>query len=473
MTTPLWQLSAVELAAGIRNAEFSAEAATRSVLERIDALNPELNAIVARCDEEALAAARAADEAMARGDETGPLHGVPMTIKINIDVQGQATTNGMPVFQDLVAPDHSPVVKHLLDAGAILVGRTNTPELSLRATTDNPLHGRTLNPWHDDASPGGSSGGGGAAAAAGFGPIHHGNDIGGSLRFPAFACGLSTVKPTLGRVPAYNPSAPGERGLLSQLMSVQGVMCREVRDVRLALEVISGEDPRDPWWVPVPFEGPPVPQPIRVAVTKESHGYPLHPDIAAAIDHAAGYLADAGYAVEAVKTPPVDRPAANWFEVLFHEIDATLGPLAREHGSETINRLFEWMLAMGEPVDPAGYRHAIAERSSLTREWNTFLAEYPLVLTPFLMRSLYPWDYDARGRDELQDLFNAAIYSTGINYLSLPAGVTPVGLVEGLPAGIQVIGRRFREDLILDALQVLEDRSGVLTRLLWEREGWL
>ncbi len=470
MTRPLWQWNARDLARGIRERSFSAEEVMRSVLGRIDALNPGINAIVTRCDEEAMAGARAADAALARGDAVGPLHGVPMTIKINIDVQGQATTNGMAAFRDLVAPDHSPVVQHLLDAGAILVGRTNTPELSMRATTDNPLHGRTLNPWDHDASPGGSSGGGGAAAAAGFGPIHHGNDIGGSLRFPAFACGLSTVKPTLGRVPAFNPSMGAERGLLSQLMSVQGVMCREVGDVRLGLEVISREDPRDPWWVPVPFDGPPLDKPIQVAVTTESHGYTLHPEIKAGIGRAADWLADAGYSVEEVETPGVERPAQCWFEVLFHEIAATLGPLAKEHGSDTINRLFDWMLSMGNAVDADGYRIAIAERSALTREWNRFLARYPLVLSPFLMRSLYPWDYDARSEDELHDLFHAAKYSTGINYLSLPAGVTPIGLVDGLPAGIQFIGRRFREDLILDAMQVVEDHVGVLTRELWERE---
>ena len=157
----------------------------------------------------------------------------------------------------------------------------------MRATTDNPLHGRTLNPWDHDASPGGSSGGGSSAAAAGFGPIHHGNDIGGSLRFPSFACGLASVKPTNSRVPAWNPSQTAERGLLAQLMSVQGAMCREVRDVRLALRSMTQGDPRDPWWVPVPFDGPPLAQPIKVAFTKETYGYPIHPDIAAGLDRAA------------------------------------------------------------------------------------------------------------------------------------------------------------------------------------------
>jgi amidase len=171
-----------------------------------------------------------------------------VTIKVNIDQEGQATTNGLPAFANLIAPGDSPVVRNLRRAGAIIVGRTNTPEVSMRATTVNPLHGRTWNPWHSDASPGGSSGGAGAAAAAGFGPIHHGNDIGGSLRFPAFANGVATIKPTQGRIPAFNPSATAERGLLSQLTSVQGAIARTVADVRLATRVMAGADPRDPWW---------------------------------------------------------------------------------------------------------------------------------------------------------------------------------------------------------------------------------
>ena len=469
MTDPPWQWSARALARGIREGGVTAEAAVASVLERIDARNPAINAIVARCDDEALAEARTADDMVRRGAPLGPLHGVPVTIKINVDVRGQATTHGMAAFRDHIAPDHSPVVGNLVDAGAIIVGRTNTPELSMRATTDSPLHGRTRNPWHPEASPGGSSGGAGAAAAAGFGPIHHGNDIGGSLRFPAFACGVATVKPTQGRVPSFSPSAGGERGLLMQLASAQGVICREVGDVRLGLEVISRGDPRDPWWVPAPFSGPGIDGPVRVAVTRECHGYPVHPEILAGIDRAAGFLADAGYAVREVKTPSVKRPAELWFEVLFHEAIDFLGPPAREHGSDTINRIFDWMLSVGEPVDPAGYREAIAARSALTREWNVFLAEYPLVLSPFLMREVFPWDYDARGEAELNDLFRAAIYSTGINYLGLPAGVVPVGLIDGLPCGVQLVGRRFREDLILDAMQAVEDRTGVLTRQLWAR----
>ena len=464
-----WRRSAVELAAMIRAREVSCAEVMESVLGRIAACNGRINAIVADCSEAAMRSAVQKDRE--KSGALGPLHGVPVTIKENVDVAGQATTNGVPAFADLIAPDDSPLVRNLLDAGAIIVGRTNTPELSMRATTDNPLRGRTLNPWDDAASPGGSSGGASAAAAMGFGPIHQGNDIGGSLRFPSFACGVSTVKPTFGRIPAFNPSASAERGLLAQLISVQGAICREVRDVRLATRVMAGGDPRDPWWVPVPFDGPRLAPPIRVAVTTETHGYPAHPGILAGIETAAALLSNAGYAVERVATPSIMKPAQAWFDVLASELAHFLGPTVREHGSETIQAIWDHYQRIGKPVDPAGYRQAIADRSALTREWNVFLDQYPLVLCPFLMRSTYDWDYDAQGFDQVSDLFLSAIYSTGINYLSLPAGVVPIGFADGRPAGVQIIGRRFREDMILDAMEVVEASIGILAHTLWEREA--
>jgi amidase len=362
-------------------------------------------------------------------------------------------------------------VRNLKGAGAIVVGRTNTPELSMRATTDNPLHGRTRNPWHPDASPGGSSGGAGAAAAAGFGPIHHGNDIGGSLRFPAFTCGLSTVKPTPGRIPAWNPSATAERGMLAQLMSVQGAICREVRDVRLGTRVMAGRDARDPWWMPVPFDGEPIPRPLRVALTRNPHRYPMHPEIGRALERVASWLDAAGYAVDEVEPPPITEPARAWFSVAIAEMKVLLFPVARQHGSPTIQEIFGWYEKMANAVDASGYMLGIAERTRMTRAWSVFLEQYPLVLTPFLMRPTFSWNYDAQGYEQTKDLFDAAIYSFGINYLGLPAGVVPTGLVEGLPAGIQIVGRRFREDLILDAMDVVEGHVGVLAQTLWARES--
>ena len=472
MNDELWRLGAVNTAEGIRQKQFSAVEVLDSVLERIAVRNPGLNAIVDDCSEEAQTAARVADRTLARGEPIGPLHGVPITIKTNVDQAGRATSNGLPVLKDAIASEDAPVVANLRKSGAIIVGRTNTPELSMRATTDNPLHGRTFNPWDTEASPGGSSGGAGAAAAAGFGAIHHGNDIGGSLRFPSSACGVSTVKPGFGRVPAYNPSATGERGILAQLMSVQGASCREVCDVRLATEVMAGEDPRDPWWVPVPFSLPAVrPGELRVGFTTESFGYPIDPEVVSMVEACAEILRDTGYQVEQVDCPSMAEAAAGWFDVAVYEVQQTLDPIARAHGSETVKNIFDWYYTLGELVDADGYRVGIADRTRLTRQWNVFLDEYPLLLSPFLMQPTFAWDYDARGEANTHDLFRSAIYSAGINYLSLPAGVVPGGFTGGLPAGVQIIGRRFREDLILDAMQAIEAAVGVLAFELWDRES--
>src|ERR1700678_2540811 len=312
-----------------------------SVVERIRTLNPKLNAIVVDLTGEALVQAAAADVQLRTLAEPGPLFGVPVTIKVNVDQEGQATTNGLPALANVIAPDDAPLVHNLRHAGAIIVGRTNTPELSMRLTTVNPLHGRTFNPWHPDVSPGGSSGGAGVAAAVGFGPIHHGNDIAGSLRVPSFAYGVPTLKPTPGRIPAFNPSATAERSLLSQLTSVQGAIARTVADVRLATRVMAGGDSRDPLWVPAPFDGEPLHTPIRVAVTRNSHGYPIHPGILQLIDRCADYLRDAGYEVVDAEPPSIMDPSRGWFSVLLTDIKATLGPAVDRHGSDDIRRIFD------------------------------------------------------------------------------------------------------------------------------------
>jgi amidase len=183
-----------------------------------------------------------------------------------------------------------------------------------------------------------------------------------------------------------------------------------------------------------------------------------------------GLPADAGYAIEEIGTPSILEPAQEWFDVAVHEIHETLGPTVAAHGSETIQRIFDYIGRIGSPIGREDYGARIAARTALTRKWNVFLADYPLVLTPFMMRALYPWDYDQRGFEQTEDIFRSAIYSMGVNYLSLPAGIAPIGLIEGLPAGVQIIGKRYREDLILDALEAIEQRVGILVHQLWARE---
>jgi len=466
----LWRLSAAEMAAGIIDRTFSATEVADSVLDRVAEKNPELNAITVEFPEQVRAAATAADNALANGEQVGALHGVPVTIKENIDVAGQATPNGVPAFADLMAYEDAPLVKNLRDAGAIVIGRTNVPEFSMRGTTVNPLRGRTFNPWDPDASPGGSSGGGGAAAAAGFGPLHHGNDIGGSLRFPALANGITTVKPTNNRIPVFNSSAQAERGPLSQVMSVQGIMARDAADLSLATEVMIRPDHRDPLSPPVPWSGPQLDGPIPVAVTKESYGYPIHDGILELIDEAAEALRDAGYQVVEVTTPSIDEPFRDWFRTLITEMKVGLLPQILEHGSDEIKTTFDYFFQMGEILELEEFIGDFGDRTRMMRDWNLFLSEFPLALTPIYMNSLYDWDYDLQSFEACKDFLEASSYSMAINYLGLPAGVVGTGLVENRPAAVQVVGQRYREDLICEALEAIQQRCGRLTDQLWARE---
>jgi len=470
-TKPLWQWSACDLAAAIQSRQISCVEAMCAVTDRISATNGDINAIVEDLSKQALVLAQSHDQALASGKATGALHGVPVTIKVNVDQAGHATNNGVVALKDVVALDDAPIVCNLESAGAIVVGRTNTPEFSFRATTDNELYGRTKSPWNDQASPGGSSGGAAAAAMMGYGPIHHGNDIGGSLRFPSYACGAATVKPGFGRVPAWNPSQSAERGLMAQLMSVQGVIAREVRDVRLAMPAIIAPDPRDPWHVPVPFAGAPlVPNETRVAFTKNAFEYELHPAVSVALDTAAGALSDAGYLVEEVEPPLVREAAEVGYRCLFGEMKILMDADIRRLGSETLNRIFDQYYEHFPPYEGEQLFKAMADRTRYARAWSVFLEDYPLVLTPFLFQPTFDWDADVPGKDaRFEHVLGSAFYSFAFNYMGLPAGLVPANHNDGLPVGIQVVGQRFREDLILDALEAVEDRVGVMAERLWQR----
>jgi amidase len=468
---PIWQWTAVETALAIRSGAASAESVVAAHLERMGAVNPALNAVVVDLGEAALVAARAADRALAAGEPVGTLHGVPVTIKINVDVEGQANSNGVAAFKDTIAPGDSPVVANLKAAGAIIIGLTNTPEFSMRWFTDNALHGLTRNPWDAAITCGGSSGGAGASVAAGVGTIAHGNDIGGSLRWPASCNGVSTIKPTQGRIAAFNPSAPVERPPVAQLMSCQGPLARTVGDVRLGLEVMSRRDPRDPWWVPAPLVGPPPPAPIKVAVARIPDDMEADPHVKGLIDRAAGWLADAGYAVAEVEIPDVSAAWRLWCDLISTEIATLQLAQMREIGGRDFNQAIDGMLGLANILDGEGYMRAVASRTRLIRDWLAFLEAWPVILAPASVRPTPPVNADLAGEARLRRLFlNDFRFISAINVLGLPSAVTPIGLARGAPVGAQLIASRYREDLALDAAQAIEDRLGVMTRTLWARE---
>ncbi|MEP5731379.1 MAG: amidase family protein [Sulfitobacter sp.] len=467
---PLWQWSATEIAAATRDGSLSAVEATEAAIERMEEANPDLNAVVESLADAARVEAKALD---ASDGPKGPLHGVPVTIKINVDQKGHATSNGVPAFKDMIAPNDAPVVRNLKAAGAIVIGRTNTPEFSFRADTDNPLFGRTHNPWGRHVSAGGSSGGAGSAVMSGIGALAHGNDIGGSLRFPASANGAVTVKAGLGRVPAYNPSQKSERGLLAQSMSVQGLITRTAADLHLSMPALIATDPHDPFHVPMPWRGAPLEAPIRVAVSYDDFGFGLHPEVATAIDKAASALSDVGYAVEMVEPPFAHETGQVGYRALMGEVKALIGTDIHRYGSAELNKIFEEYYQQYPPYEGAELLTMMAQRTHYARAWSLFLEDYPLVLTPFLLKPFFAPGRDAEGTEGVRDALGGAHWSFIMNFLGLPAGNLPTHIAQvskgSQPIGVQIAGRRWREDLIVDAMQAIETVIPPACDTLWKR----
>jgi amidase len=342
--------AAAGLARMIRSRELSATELLEATLAQIDAVNPALNAIVKVLGDEARAEAAAADRKLAAGEKVGPLHGVPFTVKENIDMAGLPTTWGVPALAQAITPMDAPVVERMRAAGAIPIGRTNLPDMALRIHTNSSLHGLTRNPWHSGRTAGGSSGGEGSALASGMSPIGLGNDIGGSLRNPANACGIASIRPSAGRVPDAGFVPTQEHLLAVQLMNVQGPMARRVADVRLGLRVLMGAHPRDPWSIDAPFEGPAVARPLRVAVIAEPSGGSTNPVIAATVRRAAKALADAGYVVEEVSPPRYEEAIGCWARLIMGDFRAVLPQLSPLMGADALTFLNKAI----EAVPPLG-----------------------------------------------------------------------------------------------------------------------
>jgi len=459
VTGPLWTWEAADLAAAIRKRDVSAHDAVSACVARMHDVNPRLNAVTVDLSEQALANARRADEALARGEPIGPLHGVPVTTKENVDQQGCATVNGVAAYRDLVASADSPVVANLRKSGAIVIGRTNTPAMSFRLDTVNDFRGRTFSPWSRGHTPGGSSGGASSSVAAGITPIGQGNDIAGSVRYPAFCTGLVGLRPSFGRIPAYNGTASRERTISSQLMSVQGPLARSVRDVRLALAAMAQPDPRDPWWVPAPLIGPDAPRRIAIVDAAEDlGGIAPSASMHEALRIAASALTDAGYEVVREKTPGFARAFELWFEMLIPEFRKFMQADFERDGDEGIRVAMRYVLDNVPETDEASHLRALSERTRVIRDWSLFFAQTPLVLTVVCTEPPYAHGFDLESAERTMRLWREAATLMAVPVLGLPGIAVPTGLAEGLPVGVQIVGPRFREDLVLAAAEAIEER---------------
>jgi amidase len=450
----IWEMSADEIARSVRNRRLSASEVTRAHLSRLDDVNPKINAVVQEFPEEALDSARQVDEAISRGEDPGVLCGVPVTIKVNVDQKGHATTNGVGLLEDLVAEKDSPVVSNIRKAGGVIIGRTNTPAFSLRWFTNNKIHGQTLNPRNRSITPGGSSGGAAAAVAAGMCAVGDGTDIAGSIRYPAYACGLHGLRPTLGRIPAYNASAP-DRFIGAQLMAVSGPIARTISDLKLALAAMAAPDSRDPWHATMPLRGEEFPRRAALAVAPD--GMQVADGVRSALVEAAQKLRDAGWAVDEVVCPPMRRAADINACLWMAETQFGASDLIEREGEPDSRFVFEQMTRDAGMVGFDSLMEALQARAGLIREWGSFLQEYPVLICPVSGDLPFPQQLDVASEEDFAQVFEAQLTQRAIPALGLPALSVATGEHSGLPVGVQLVGPQHREDILLAAGLDLEN----------------
>jgi len=461
MSESLWRMSACDLAEGIHAGAFSSREVVASCLQRADETNGKLNALTEIRADTALVAADAADKARARGETLGCLHGIPVTIKGNVDVAGWATVNGSAALKENIATETSPCVQNWLNAGAVIIGRTNTPEFSCRWETNNEVFGPTRNPWNPRLTAGGSSGGAAASVAVGITPLAHGTDLGGSLRQPAQACGVASIRPSLGRIPDY-VGTEHEPSIGIQLMNTDGLMARRVADVRLGLKAMAVGDWRGPWWVPAPWERPDR-RDLPIALIVDPLGQGVDQQVASGVELAAGLLANAGYGVKRAEPATLADAVRVWKMIVMGELFTGLEPAVRSFCSPSLARMFAHYHQAVPDWTPEQYSLAFGERRRVLRDWLKFFQSYSVIVAPVSTRPPQVIDYDIATPESSASTIEDMRMVVAINALGLPSAVVPVGMRDGLPQVVQVIGPPFEEMLCLAVAEAIEQRVEAFT----------
>src|SRR6266571_1302657 len=464
MSEELTTKSATELASLIRSREVSPVEVIDAHLRRIESINPSLNAIVTLA-EDAIDHARAADSALSKGERPGPLHGVPFTVKDTIDTQGLRTTSGTQIRAHHVPERDAPVVARLKAAGAIILGKTNTPEMAVPYETDNTVFGRTNNPYDLKLTPGGSSGGEAAAIAACLSPAGVGSDLSGSIRVPAHFCGIAGLKPTTGRVPmdGHTPEAIGALSLGACI----GPMARRVEDLELLFDCMADSIPsassdnvptlRGLQLAYYTFDG-------VIAVTKETKR---------AVEAAARTLEEAGLKIKEECPPGVTHGSRLWVElfsyVAFQQLVRFYHGRRRECGpqiSGLLRKMHSQSTELKDKIDVAETRaKAVIEREHLREQLLRWMKTTPLILAPVGSTPAFE-----HGKQRVKvagqsiSIFRSFGYSQAFNVFGLPSVVVPAGrTLSGLPIGVQIIGRPYEERTVLAAAKLIEEALG----------GWL
>jgi amidase len=447
MTSDICSTSAVELARLLRAKELSARDVVGAHLTQIERVNPAVNAIVTLVAEQAMERARLADEDLARGRSVGPLHGLPIAHKDLQPTSGIRTTFGSPIYKDFVPSEDSLLVDRLRRAGAIVVGKTNTPEFGAGSQTFNPVFGSTLNPYDHTRTCGGSSGGAAVALATGMLPIADGSDMGGSLRNPASFCNVVGLRPSPGRVPVWPTDTAWST------LSVDGPMARTVADVALILSAIAGPDPRSPIALDEPGSRFAAPLDrdltgIRVAWWRDLGGLPVDRRVRDAVNARRSVFESLGCIVEEAEPDFTDADAV--FKTV-RALAFLTGVAPRVAGRrELVKDTILWEIDRGERLTPAEIAWADTKRSELYHRMRRFMARYdffvlPTVqVPPFDIAQPYPTEIDGVAMKTYIDWMKSCYY---ISILGNPAISVPCGFTtgEGLPIGLQIVGRH-RDD---------------------------
>lgn len=444
--------SATVLAEAVRTKQVSSLEVVEAYLQRIDAVNPQLNAVVQLTAEAAREQAREADRALARGDVRGPLHGVPITIKDSFDTAGVISTAGTKGRAGFVPQRDATVVARLRTAGAVLLGKTNTPEVTLCGETDNYVYGRTNNPFDVSLSPGGSSGGAAAIIAAGGSPLDLGTDTGGSIRMPAHYCGNTGIKPTSGRVPRTGHIISFDMGALDRLTQV-GPLARFVEDLVLTLPLIAGVDWIDPAVVPMPLGEPAsvTLKGLRVAFYTDNGLMAPTAETADVVRTTANVLAEAGLAVKEDRPPGVDEAAEMWTQLFTADGGAAVQRLLQEAGTTEMHPFVQWTQAES-PMSSAEFAELLSRWERLRSAMLSFLERYDVIICPVCAHPAAPHGTFERVTSS---------YVKPYNLTGWPAGSVRGGSsLEGLPIGVQVVARPWREDVVLAVMQFLETALG-------------
>lgn len=462
VSTELWRMSAMELGALVAGKKVSVREVVEAHLRRIEAVNPSVNAITMLL-EDSLADADAKDSLLATRVGIGPLFGVPFSVKVNIDVKGSATTEGVRGLGGRAADADSPHVGMLRRAWAIPIARTNMPDFGLRYHTDNDLYGATINPWDRAVTPGGSSGGDAVAVATGMVPLGLGNDFGGSIRYPAQCCGVCGLRPSRGRI-AFSTRATSQGSMSHALrsMAVQGPLARRIDDLRVALRLMSAFDPRDPNWIPAPWDSKPG-RPFRIALIVDPAGLGVDDSVRTGVRKAAAILEGQGGIIEEIDSSSLNESAYLWLEMVAADIRHLFLTGINELASEAARTFVAGMIRPCGEGSLDRYVRSLARINGIAQSWGESFQKYDAILGPVSSRNPFPVGFDVAGPDSARAVLATQVLTVTVNLLGLPSVAVPVGVSQGIPQAVQIIGPMFQEMRILDLAGLIEKEVGVFT----------